>query len=615
MKNFLLSLIKATLLTVVLLISFLPMVPGLAGLISAAFGINPLLEQFQWTFSGFIQLFQFPGIGQSIFMAVNVSIVSTFLAVFISFSILKHWYQSAHWQKIENAIAPILALPHVAFAIGFAFLFTPSGFLSRLSSQLLDIVLFNDIQVVKHQLGLIIALTIKEIPFILFMSIALLKQLNLKQSIQCAQSLGFNQHQAWFKVIFPQWLPKMRFAIIAIMAYSLSVVDMSLVIGPSIPSTFPVMLWSWLSETDLSRHLMAASGALLLVFICIVLVYLVIFIEWYVVTKCKNWQFSGRKSIKLFDVLPTIFKHFSKNIKLGTFGLVTVLIVTSLSFLMMIVWSFAKRWSYPNILPSSWSSQFWKNELPYLFETFLTSISLALLSAGIALLLVLVLLEFNNRVIGKKTNTINKNTLKNNKHKHLLIPMILIVTPIIAPQLSILFGMQLASIYLGENNFYLWVLWSHVFFVFPYIYLSLDGPWRSYDRRFNKVGLSLGKSPLKVWWTIKMPQLIPAISIAMAVGISVSLAQFLPTLMLGAGRISTITTEAVALSSGQDRRIMAIYALLQTITPLIFFALAIFIAKRSGPLENRKAFLIFSNSTQKAEKNISKQASTIRHLQ
>jgi putative thiamine transport system permease protein len=84
--------------------------------------------------------------------------------------------------------------------------------------------------------------------------------------------------------------------------------------------------------------------------------------------------------------------------------------------------------------------------------------------------------------------------------------------------------------------------------------------------------------------------LIPAMSIAMAVGISVSLAQFLPTLMLGAGRISTITTEAVALSSGQDRRVTAIYALLQTITPLFFFALALFIAKRTGSLENRTIF-------------------------
>jgi ABC-type uncharacterized transport system YnjBCD permease subunit len=36
------------------------------------------------------------------------------------------------------------------------------------------------------------------------------------------------------------------------------------------------------------------------------------------------------------------------------------------------------------------------------------------------------------------------------------------------------------------------------------------------------------------------------------VGFSVSIAQYLPTLWLGAGRIPTLTSEAVALSSGGE---------------------------------------------------------------
>ncbi|CZF87166.1 Inner membrane ABC transporter permease protein YnjC [Grimontia marina] len=49
--------------------------------------------------------------------------------------------------------------------------------------------------------------------------------------------------------------------------------------------------------------------------------------------------------------------------------------------------------------------------------------------------------------------------------------------------------------------------------------------------------------------------------------------------MLGAGRIATITTEAVALSSGFDRRVTAIYAIWQALLPLIFFTLAIVISR------------------------------------
>jgi putative thiamine transport system permease protein len=607
MNNYIKKITKTSTLIIVLVICFLPMLPGLSALLLAAFAINPLLNQFHWSLSGFAQLAQFPGISQSILMTLNVSIISTFLSVLMSFFILKRWYQSRHWQKIENAIAPILALPHVAFAIGFAFLFTPSGFISRLSAELFDFALFTDVQIIKHQLGLIIGLTLKEVPFILFMSIALLKQLNIKQSLQCAQSLGFSQQQTWMKVIFPQWLPKMRFSIIAIMAYSLSVVDVSLIIGPSIPSTIPVMIWSWLNESNLDTHLMAASGALVLALLCVFLVYTLIFVEWLIVKKCVSWQFSGRKTLTTFkdiSLFTRLSKASSSSLRglggLGSLGLISVLLASSLSLIMIIVWSFSKRWPYPHILPSSWSLQFWQSELPYLFDTFVTSIGLAMLSASIALLLVLVLLTVNNR-----NNTAQK--------VRLVIPMILIVTPIIAPQLSLLLGMQLAAIYIGAEHFYLWVLWSHVFFVFPYIYLSLDGSWRSFDQGFNKVGLSLGKSVWTVWWTIKIPLLLPAIVIAMAVGISVSLAQFLPTLMLGAGRIATITTEAVALSSGQDRRVMAIYALLQTITPLFFFAVALFIAKKTGPLESRTPFFYLKKTAEATEATQTHEARSTKH--
>ncbi len=86
---------------------------------------------------------------------------------------------------------------------------------------------------------------------------------------------------------------------------------------------------------------------------------------------------------------------------------------------------------------------------------------------------------------------------------------------------------------------------------------------------------SLGLNGWQTWWRVKRPLLLPAIWLGLAVGVSVSLAQYLPTQMLGAGRISTLTTEAVALASGQDRRVSAIYGLLQGVLPFIFFTMAI----------------------------------------
>jgi putative thiamine transport system permease protein len=69
--------------------------------------------------------------------------------------------------------------------------------------------------------------------------------------------------------------------------------------------------------------------------------------------------------------------------------------------------------------------------------------------------------------------------------------------------------------------------------------------------------------------------LLRPILIAAAVGFSVSVAQYLPTLFAGAGRLPTLTTEAVGLAAGADRRVIGVYAFAQAALPLVGFALAL----------------------------------------
>ncbi|OUZ88306.1 ABC transporter permease [Shigella flexneri] len=55
-----------------------------------------------------------------------------------------------------------------------------------------------------------------------------------------------------------------------------------------------------------------------------------------------------------------------------------------------------------------------------------------------------------------------------------------------------------------------------------------------------------------------------------------------PGMCLGAGRFPTLTTEAVALSSGGSNGILAAQALWQLLLPLIIFALTALVAKWVG---------------------------------
>ena len=69
------------------------------------------------------------------------------------------------------------------------------------------------------------------------------------------------------------------------------------------------------------------------------------------------------------------------------------------------------------------------------------------------------------------------------------------------------------------------------------------------------------------------------IATACAVGLAVSIGQYLATLLTGAGRVSTLTTEAVALASGGTRGSVAVWALVQTTVPMFGFILALTIPR------------------------------------
>jgi len=69
--------------------------------------------------------------------------------------------------------------------------------------------------------------------------------------------------------------------------------------------------------------------------------------------------------------------------------------------------------------------------------------------------------------------------------------------------------------------------------------------------------------------------LLHPVLVGFAVGFAVSVGLYLPTLFAGAGRIATLTTEAVTLAGGADRRLVGVTALLQAGLPLLIYGAAL----------------------------------------
>jgi putative thiamine transport system permease protein len=535
---------------VVLLILLVPVIMGLAGVLLPAFGYFPAAGAEEFTIGPWRMLFDSPGVWRSTILAAWIGLSATFLSCTIVIALFAQFHNSAIFRLVERTLSPLLSVPHVAIAIGLAFVIAPSGLIFRLFAQILPgLDVPPDLLIVHDRLGisLIGALVLKEVPFLFLMSLAALPQAEPQKSLAAAMALGYRPAAAWLKVVLPRLYPQLRLPVLAVLAYSLSVVDAALILGPTNPSPLAVVVLRLMNDPDLGKRLVAAAGAVQVAALTVAMIGVWLAGEFAIRRYGEQWAERGGREE---GARPLAVIAYSSG--------VLVLIFVLLSIAAILLWAFAESWPYPEVLPSDFTTSMWKDNVRLFSRPLWNALVIGLVSACLGLFLTVSLLERDVR-----SGAPGKKWLRN-----------FLYVPLIVPQVAFLPGVQIALISLDlDSNLYA-VMAAHVIFVLPYIYLSLSRPWLHFDDRFRQAAMAMGASPRRALFRVRLPMLMTPLLIAMAVGFAVSIGQYLPTVLLGGGRVPTITTEAVALSSGGDRRIIAVLALLQSLLPLGGFLVA-----------------------------------------
>ncbi len=179
-----------------LLLFVSPLIIGFIGMLAPAFAWIPALNMHQPSFLGWQQLSTWPDLSHSIGLTLLSGLGSTTLALWWCYLILRRYWLSTQWQQIERLLAPLLAFPHVAFVLGFGLMFSSTGWLARIWHHLgLADSFYPTLIHDRYGLGLLLVLAIKETPFLLLMSMSILKQLNIKQFYNASVSLGYDYQQ------------------------------------------------------------------------------------------------------------------------------------------------------------------------------------------------------------------------------------------------------------------------------------------------------------------------------------------------------------------------------------------------------------------------------------
>lgn len=247
------------------------------------------------------------------------------------------------------------------------------------------------------------------------------------------------------------------------------------------------------------------------------------------------------------------------NIFLKFFLYLTIFIILA-PMVILIFWSFANRWPWPNLLPETFSLRAFKEifapharVFPILFSSILLSLSVAILSAIVATMTARALVFYD--FIGKG------------------LVDFLSIAPNLVPSTVFAMGIHIVFIRMSLADTPLGVIIVHLIYTLPYSVNIMKDLTASIGQKMEVQAYVLGSSPLKAFTHITFPLLIPGIIASIIMAYITSFSQYFITLLIGGGKVKTFTIIMVPFISKGDRTLASAYALVFVMSSLLVFTI------------------------------------------
>ena len=533
----------------------IPIIFGFIGFFLPSFGYFPILGKSEFNLNYFYISFNIAGISKSIIMSLFTGLGSTLLALFFSQVILLYFFKTRAYNYIKIIISPLIALPHITMAIGLIFLFSPSGLFFRLFSPWLtgfdrppNFFIIPD----EYGFFLILGLILKEIPFFILVSLSAIQQFSARQIFDLGKSLQNSNFSSWCILIFPLIYKKIRLVIFIVIAFTASVVDMSLILAPSTPSTLAIRILQIYQSSDIDSFFIASNLALIQLLIIIILLLSWMILERIVEHKLFFIFFMKILSFKIFFLKNLIFASAAILFSLSVLGIFSSLL-----------WGFSKNWYFPSFFPNSIDIDtfinFYNENKFIVFISIFISVVVSFLSS----LLTIIWVELMDIL----------------KMKKLYLEWIIFI-PLFIPQISFLIGLQSFIILFNFDSFLIPLIIIQLFYVIPYSFIILAPSLREIKKDIIRVAASLGKNRFHRLVQIKLPIIMSSFLTSFAIGMLVSFSLYIPVYFIGAGRVTTLTVEALNLALSGSRQDLGVATFFQIIIPILILITVVYFNKK-----------------------------------
>jgi putative spermidine/putrescine transport system permease protein len=211
-------------------------------------------------------------------------------------------------------------------------------------------------------------------------------------------------------------------------------------------------------------------------------------------------------------------------------------------FVPMLLWSFSFRWTFPDLLPESWSLQGWEYVVSPTSQVVPAIIDSAVIAIWVTFLSLLIAIPAG-RALG----------LYRFKGKRFVEFMIL--APNIVPGLTVVLGIHIAFIRYGLADTMLGVILVHLVSSMTYAVLVMAGVFANYNPEFEEQSRTLGANRFQTFFFVTLPSIAPGLVVAGLFAFLISWFQYVLTIIIAGGFVNTLSILVVAAASGGNRAI------------------------------------------------------------
>lgn len=226
--------------------------------VRSSFGYERIVGNSEFTLKFYKNIMENNEFIKSLIFTSKISLISGVLSIFISLILIYFFYLNMRYgyfksKLFEKLFEIPLIVPYLVGAYGVLIFFMESGILSGILIKLGIIETYKNFPIItndKRGIGIIITYIWKTVPFILIVTLPILKRINSRWD-SLGKIFKMSDFKFFIKVIFPLLTPTLMLNFFIIISYFFSSFETPYILGVTYPQSLAVYIYNLYSRSQL----------------------------------------------------------------------------------------------------------------------------------------------------------------------------------------------------------------------------------------------------------------------------------------------------------------------------------------------------------------------------